>query len=162
MWWYGSSISPLDIRSINLSSRYTENQSLLPINGESISPHAIRRINLSSRYTEKQSLLSLYGESISPLDVRRINLSSRYTGNQSFLSIYGESIPPRDIRRINLSSRYNFPFPPVPNKFDCPDSSGMGESQHVSAQLQTGSNPRRSNQQTGSNWRSGDRLELGI
>jgi len=39
---------------------------------------------------------------------------------------------------------------------------GQGESQHVSAQLQIGSNPRHPNQQIGSNWRSGDRLELGI
>ena len=126
------------------------------------SPSTILTKYMSSRYTENQSLLSIYGESVSPLDIRRINPSSRYTENQFLLAIYGESISPRDIRRINLSSRYNFPFPPVPNKFDCPDSSGMGESQHVSAQLQTGSNPRRSNQQTGSNWRSGDRLELGI
>ena len=106
MWWYGSSITPLDIRRINLSSRYTENQSLLLIYEESISPLDIRRINLSSRYTENQSLLSLYGESISPLDIRGISLSSRYTENQSLLTIYGESISPRDIRRINSSSRY--------------------------------------------------------
>ena len=38
---------------------------------------------------------------------------------------------------------------------------GQGESQHVSAQLQTGSNPRRPNQQIGSNWRSGESARTG-
>ena len=99
-------VASVVVRLINHSSRYTENQSLLPIYGESISPLDIRRINLSPRYTENQSLLSLYGESIPPRDIRRINLSSRYTEDQSLLLIYGESISPLDIRRINLSSRY--------------------------------------------------------